>query len=251
MMIQRRTFRPLGTTSLRIRRNLSGELLLDRKSPLPDAHVTPTLLTTPYLTTQVAPSLWDSYSAVGNVAAPIVPYYGGSTLLAGNNINSNEVVFFGGSTCRTTSSPPILASRLASRTRHLSSTRNRSGRQRWHQDGSGSGCNGGDSSCTCGHGHARGTDGSAVQGNILIVAFGGMVASGVGNDTNIYYMWFNAGTPTWQTPPLPEDKSVRPDLPSSPTGLLVYSHVTKKYYLFGGYNPINGTLHPARPGSSA
>ena len=114
MMIQRRTFRPLGTTSAAD----PGETFPANFSSIGNLLFPTISIVTPsaYLTTQVAPSLWDSYSAVGNVAAPIVPYYGGSTLLAGNNSIQTKSFSSVAARVRTTSLLPILASLRALRT---------------------------------------------------------------------------------------------------------------------------------------
>jgi len=79
---------------------------------------------------------------------------------------------------------------------------------------------------------ARGLDS---QGNPLIVALGGMNQPGQ-TDTSgkIYYLYKNSGT----TPESPAWGSVVPL--GGPSGLanasLVFSHVTGKFYLFGGYS---------------
>jgi len=82
---------------------------------------------------------------------------------------------------------------------------------------------------------ARGTDPS---GYPIIVAWGGMAQPGLPDNSGyIYYLYTNAGSPTWGAYQLPSG--------SSPPGLanasLVFSHVTGKFYLYGGYSPSGGS----------
>ncbi len=80
---------------------------------------------------------------------------------------------------------------------------------------------------------ARGTD---PNGNPIIVAWAGMKApTQIDNSGHIYYLYNNNGVPTWA--------SVSSTTPPAgvANGAMVFSHVTGKFYLFGGYNPTTGT----------
>jgi hypothetical protein len=84
---------------------------------------------------------------------------------------------------------------------------------------------------------ARGTD---LSGNPIIVAFGGMNLPGTTDETGvIYYLYRDSlsNQPTWGSYIVTSG--------TKPRGLansaLVYSHVTGKFYLFGGYNSTYGT----------
>src|SRR5205085_670961 len=79
---------------------------------------------------------------------------------------------------------------------------------------------------------ARGLDGA---GNVIIVAYGGVTTNAVATDQKIYYL---ASTATWtQVTPVGSPPMVVAD------GALVFSHITKKFYLHGGINPVAGTLN--------
>lgn len=76
---------------------------------------------------------------------------------------------------------------------------------------------------------ARGLDGDSPK-NVLIVAWGGVSSMGNATDSSIYYLYNNAGTPTWASylPAEPRPKAAA-------NASMVYSHITHKFYLFGGY----------------
>ncbi|MBI2711703.1 MAG: hypothetical protein HYX41_02405 [Bdellovibrio sp.] len=84
---------------------------------------------------------------------------------------------------------------------------------------------------------ARGLD---LNGNPIVVAYGGMslrASNGFGSlDTSskIYYLYNDSLTtkPTWGTYTVPTGAGP----PALSNASLVYSHVTGKFYLFGGYN---------------
>ena len=85
---------------------------------------------------------------------------------------------------------------------------------------------------------ARGVD---LNGNPVIVAWGGMSNVNQADSTGKIYFIYNNGT---KDSALPSWSSVVPT-GTSPNGLgnasLVFSHVTGKFYLYGGYNPLSGT----------
>ena len=83
---------------------------------------------------------------------------------------------------------------------------------------------------------AQGTD---PNGSPLVVAWGGMTDTATPDGTGtIYYLYNNSGVPTWNsTTPL---TGVSP--PGVGNGAMVFSHVTRKFYLFGGYSPLQGSV---------
>jgi hypothetical protein len=86
---------------------------------------------------------------------------------------------------------------------------------------------------------ARGTD---LEGNPLIVAWGGMSDIGTSDETGkIYYLYHNTGTslPTWGS--FTVSSGVKPK--GLTNAAMVFSHVTGKFYVFGGYNPTLGTVN--------
>ncbi len=78
---------------------------------------------------------------------------------------------------------------------------------------------------------ARGLDGS---GNLIIIAVGGITNLGISNDLNVHYL-YNAGTSTSPIPTWVTASAANPPTPVT-NGALVYSHVTGKFYLFGGFS---------------
>ncbi len=200
----------------------------------------PTMTNAQGSTTQMAPSVWNSYTgSPSGTATPTVPFYGGSTLLPGFNLETNDVVFFGGSTCGSYilsvndcgvapsfanvggyyvmgQDPMAAAATVPSRVAFLGAE---------------------SAPARAGMAAARGVDPS---GNPVIVAFGGMSASGTGSDNSIYYLYNESGSnpakPVWGSY-LPTNAGPSPVT----NGTLVFSHATGSFYLFGGYSPVSGS----------
>ncbi len=209
--------------------------------------------------TQVTPGRWVNFldGKVGTIPTPsqITPWFGAGVLLKGIDLEhsksqeDNEVVYFGGSSCSN-----FLTNNPSSGCTWNSATIANPGRY-WrfgpNPAASFSAKNldplnppappatiptpssipWTNPPTSAGMAAARGTDPS---GNPIIVAWGGMTSSGTPDSTgDIYYLFNNAGTPTWG-----KDNShgtgTKP--PSLTQASLVFSHVTGAFYLFGGYN---------------
>jgi hypothetical protein len=180
-------------------------------------------------TTELTPVQWKSYTAGSGV-----PFYGGSNLLPGFSLLNNDVVFFGGSNC--------LNYQIVGQTGCFFNNPGTYFRMTTNPIGSltvpsNVGFTGVAPPQVAGMAAARGLD--SVGGNQVIVGFGGMVGLGAMSDTSIYYL-FNNGTagspaPKWvkTTTPLGGPAVVS-------NAAMVYSHVTGKFYLFGGFNSTSG-----------
>ncbi len=81
---------------------------------------------------------------------------------------------------------------------------------------------------------ARGLDPS---GNPILVAWGGMKARATADSSGaLYYLYSNSTTPTWSSDTAPTTAAGFAPKPLVHASL-VFSHVTGKFYLFGGYDP--------------
>jgi hypothetical protein len=92
---------------------------------------------------------------------------------------------------------------------------------------------------------ARGLD---ADDNVVIVAWGGASAAATSGDGTIFVLWDadpstanGAVTPTW-TPISTSEITGTPPTPLI-NATMVYSHVTKKYYVFGGYQTAGITRY--------
>jgi len=175
--------------------------------------------------TEFLPTVWTPYRGATTTD---VYWYGGSSLLPGFDLATNDVVYFGGSTCANylvagetgcdfanpggyyhmSGTPAPAASTIPSVPAKVAFA--------------------GTAPARAGMASARGLDPS---GNPIDVAFGGMRLTGISDDFKIYYL-YNAGgtTPTWTS-------TTGSNSPTPLTGAsLVFSHVTGKFYLFGGFS---------------
>ena len=192
--------------------------------------------------TEATPAEW---SAIADGAYPATtPWYGGSTLLRGINLtgaDTNEAVYFGGADCSTYLSGAYTCPNWSPSTGKYNVGRywtfsSDPASQYYPSSGNFplSTALVGSSPPNAGMAAARGTDAS---GNPIVVAWGGMSAPAtIDNTRTIYFLFNNGGVPTWQT--------FMPSTGPYPTGMangaLVFSHVTGKFYLFGGYNSTKG-----------
>lgn len=159
-----------------------------------------------------------------------VPWYGASQLLPGFSLYDNELVFFGGTDC-----PNYLSSTSSGCNLNISSSKY------WRLSFTPIQAPSTFSNPTevsfsgspppyAGMAAERGLD---PKGNVIIIAFGG-ASNGTGsgpviNDSKIYYLYNKSGTPTWVS------TSSENTPPPVAEGALVFSHVTRKFYLFGGF----------------
>lgn len=159
-----------------------------------------------------------------------VPWYGASQLLPGFSLYRNEFVYFGGTDCpnylSSTSSGCISNTSSSKYWRFSTTPIQTPSTLSTPTEVSFSGT----PPPYAGIAAERGLD---PQGNVIILAFGG-ASSGtdsgpVINDSKIYYLYNNSGTPTWVST-LSENTP-----PPIAEGALVFSHVTRKFYLFGGF----------------
>jgi hypothetical protein len=185
--------------------------------------------------TQLAPSVWTSYTGTPGPTTG-VPWYGGSTLLQGFSLNDNDVVYFGGSTCNAYLAVGQTGCDFANPGRYYRMGSNPVASSATVPSGGNDIAFTGTPPPAAGMAAARGLDPS---GNVMIVAFGGMTSVATGTDPSIYYL-YNAGsaaspTPTWVK------TTVSGGGPAvSANGAMVFSHVTHKFYLFGGYSSTAG-----------
>lgn len=251
---------PLGATCLN--QNQCGQLKIQLKTNDPGAltNVSDMTSVTNFRDSagySASPAIWKNATAQ---AGDSTPWYGGASMVPGLRADLNDVVYFGGATCKSyltdvgeacpnwipttgIGNPGLYLRFGADPTAHFTTIYSSSIPY----------------SNTAGHGtinnvaytgpmttppqyagmaSARGEDPS---GNPLIVSVGGMLAAGgVNNTGNIFYMYSNTTTnqPTWAIYN-PGTSATRPA--GLGNAALVYSHVTQKFYLFGGYNPIFGS----------
>jgi len=165
------------------------------------------------------------------------PWLGAAQLLPGFNLHQNEMVFFGGTNCRN-----YLMSTSSG------CTMNTTGSHYWRIGPSAIDATttppspvlpqdvafDGTAPSYAGIAADRGVD---PAGNIMIVAFGGAKEGGVTDDSKIYYLYQNGTKPTWVS------TSSLNTPPAVAEGTLVFSHVTRKFYLFGGYHSGTRTVN--------
>ena len=177
-----------------------------------------------------SPVQWTEFDTGAPIATANVAWYGGAVTLPGFNLTTNDVVYFGGtdlvkylslSSCsaydfnhsgnyyRLTSDFTLAAATIP-------------------------GWAAGTAPKEAGLAAARGRDGG---GKVIIIAYGGIAGDATCSaaDTNIHVL-YNAGTlavpsATWITK---STGSTRPHVLANAS--MVYSHVTRKFYLFGGYD---------------
>ncbi|MEK6577924.1 MAG: hypothetical protein AABZ55_01740, partial [Bdellovibrionota bacterium] len=189
------------------------------------------------------PTLWTQFTG----GAGPVPWYGGSTLVNGFNSQLNDLVYFGGADCKKyLSDPAAVCTSFANAGRYwrFSADPDSASALPAAEPAVGSLTTfafTGAPPARAGMAVARGEDPS---GNPVIVAWGGMSAAATATDTVIYYLYNNGGNlvapvPTWAnyTPAAPN-----PNVAGH--AQLVYSHVTRKFYLFGGYAPTAAYTSP-------
>jgi len=198
---------------------------------------------------QQTPGRWSEIPS-NTPTSDNTPWFGGSVLLRGINVTSasaNEVVYFGGSDCKyfltdstrcTSATWPTVTNSGAywvfgtdPASLYNPTLTNYPATQAM----AGSNVPPYLPPTNAGMAAARGLDPS---GNPIIVAWGGMTNTTVLDATNnIYYLYNNLGTPTWGYFSAPAASSP----PEVANATLVYSHITHKFYLFGGYNTTAGT----------
>ncbi len=180
--------------------------------------------------TRLAQVAWDFSNLYDIVSAASPKFeYGGSHLLPGFTLG--DIAYFGGATCQSYLDPnastcnitgansnpgyyvtqAIIAAGMGVATAYSTAAPLRAGMAT-----------------------ARGRDES---GNIIIVAWGGVSAAGTANDSNIYVLYNSGvGVYKWRTVVVTG---------AQPTPLadaaMVYSHVTDKFYIFGGYQTAGVT----------
>lgn len=197
------------------------------------------------------PLAYGRWSAVAEAGALTVPHFGGMSVIPGLSLATNDVVLFGGVNCRDYLTKSGANCHVASGTSDNVSTNvaaaGNTTTKYWRLganvtggtlvDLSGAteiavlGTGPAATSLRAGMATARGLDGG---GKPIVVAWGG-VSSVVGSadDPKIYYL-YNADAsgvtmvPTWAN----TNPSYRPTPAADAT--LVFSHVTGKFYLFGG-----------------
>lgn len=174
---------------------------------------------------------WIDVMATSGSAEPS-PWYGGGHLIPGFNLRQNEFIFFGGTDC-----PNYLSSSSSGCSFNASSIYWSFGTQ----PATGAGPTGPTSSIPAGTAPAyagmaaaRGVD---PGGKVIVIAIGGAASGGATSNANLYYLYNQSGTPTWvstatsNTPPGVAD------------GTLVFSHVTRKFYLYGGYSSTTASVN--------
>ena len=169
-----------------------------------------------------APTIWTQHDAVpGGVTG--VPWYGGVTLLPGLSLATHDAVYFGGSNCTgylTNPSGCLFTNPGIYWTNVLNPTPTTYVPTQVAVPGA---------PANAGMAAARG---SWEPNLALVVAFGG-INGGATPDQLIHYLYRNSGTglPTWaSTTPAGAAPAVVAN------GTMVFSHITGKFYLFGGYN---------------
>ena len=216
---------------------VGGGMLLGRKhGPVAGEDATANYMAIPSLMdasfTQYTPIQWRDVSEPG-AGGSTVPWYGGSVALPGFNLQTNDVVYFGGADCSrylNDIAAPCTSFANPGRYWRLSADPNITAAPQTIAFV-------GTAPTRAGMAAARGTD---ANGNPLIVAYGGMSAANTANDVAVYFL-YNAGS---QAAPVPTWGSSTPAVAGPvPYGnaSLVFSHITKKFYMFGGYTP-NGAV---------
>ena len=187
------------------------------------------------------------------------PWYGGVSFLPGLNLSKNDVVYFGGSNCKNyltsanvscpgwplSTDADIRKSALylrfgADPSTSYSSVMASTSTTTYDLTIRGNIVMGPDTATPpipthAGMAAARGADPS---NNPIIVAWGGMrTMATTADDKDIYYLSLKGTIPTWTKVQVTSSTRPRPVGNAS----LTYSHVTHKFYLFGGYNPSGGS----------
>jgi hypothetical protein len=173
---------------------------------------------------EATPYLWSSALSE---ATDTVPWYGGVSLVPGLNLTTNDVVYFGGSDCYKYLTDNSVTCHMTNPGRYWSFGANplSSGNVPANT------ALPGPVPSNAGMASVRGSDGA----NPIVVAFGGMTAAATPDSSgSIYYLSTVNNTKQW-------NRTIGSG--TFPTGVgngsLVYSHVTGKFYYFGGYNPVN------------
>ncbi len=189
---------------------------------------------------ELSPGLWKQ---LGEGGGNTIPDWGGNSIVPGFDLTTNEYAIFGGTNCKKYLVPT--SGGICPGTGSTTVTFN-SVDLYWDlgtsvPDSAGAGLGNGLATITAtaiaaappppqkaGIATARGLDGG---NNAILLAWGGTNDVNLSNVTDpaIYYLYNNAGTPTWAqvTPNAPRPTPVV-------NGTMVFSHVTKKFYLFGG-----------------
>ncbi len=179
-------------------------------------------------------------------APPVVSGpYGGVTMLPGFNLDNNDVVYFGGSTCRdflgdaTLQSPPCDFSNPGSYVVYQNGTPfqgvitpdpiNPIGQIPWSV---------GAPPQAAGMAAARGLD---EKGNVIMLAWGGMTAQVTAADAKTISILYNASTVTTPSPAWRTITTSAPYPNTLTNAAMVFSHVTRKFYVFGGISLSSGT----------
>jgi hypothetical protein len=215
-------------------------------------------------TTPNTPALWTQMpeSQDGALATErTVPFVGGATMLPGFNLATNDVVYFGGLDCRSYVSDPTSACAVNGNVGNVfGSTVHNPGRY-WSFDddistkltaanraagfpasnlvpdnlATGGAWPTGSIPVSAGMASARGLD---PFGNIIILAWGGAKSAATVEGFNrIYYLTGNVAPGTWRIA-APTASNVSGDVPAELINAqMVFSHVTHKFYVFGGYDP--------------
>ena len=186
----------------------------------------------------IGPIAWNPVldNTLGGPQQVTVGWYGGVSMLPGLNLTTNDVVYFGGTSCRDYLNDGTLSAANCD-------FNNPGSYVRLHANGFPN-ATGSSSSVIpwtagtvpkkAGMATARGLD---CGGNPIIVAWGGMSSPTVTANSNQLSILYNA-TPGAATP-APTWTTLTPAAGSRPVEMgdatMVFSHVTGKFYLFGGY----------------
>ena len=186
--------------------------------------------------TVTTPGSWLSLAETP-VGASTVPWYGGVNLVQGFHLANNDLVYFGGSTCRDYLIDTNLGAEcdFANPGRYwILGTANPTSTLPADTGFTGT------SPALAGMAAARGLD-TAPLPNVIIVGYGGMSGGGKTSLTNDLYFLSNLALgggpipiPTWNKCTFPAGKPAPTNVGNA---AMVFSHVTRKFYLFGGYSP--------------
>lgn len=158
------------------------------------------------------------------------PTYAGVSVLPGFDLLNNHFVLFGGSSCNTYLTTNSGCDTDSLKARYWNMTQTPTGNL------PATTAFGGTAPAAAGMASARGVD---PAGNVLIVAYGGVKSTDAVN-TSIHYLYDNAGAPTWVEVDASSQQGTKPTTPPI-DGAMVYSHVSNKFYLFGGYRRTTAT----------
>lgn len=177
----------------------------------------------------LAPLVWTDLPS--DDGSNTTAWYGGATLLNGFSLADNDVAYFGGATCRNYLTDSSASCTVSTSSRYWRLGANLTADLDNLTNITGTAPN------RVGMAAARGEDGG---GNVILVAWGGMSAPATTSGDSVYVM-YNTGT---TTSPAPTWGTLTPtgSLPvAAANAALVYSHVTRKFYLFGGYQTSGST----------